>query len=241
MSVDEVIEQPERELVRRRVIWLELVALMLVLYLPGFISQYLPRAYYIPDEILVAYRIVATVGRIAIILFIVWIGDGSLRNLGIAKPTNWKLNLVVIGCALVASLALEFIPPMFLSVEVRRAGHMASSPSYSLLTYGIPLTVELISLVFSVAYEEVFSRGYLIGRLREQFGNYWAPILISAILFGAMHLYQGYYGAVVATLLGILFGFVFSVTQRIWPSIVVHYMLDAYLVIRYAYLLAHRP
>jgi membrane protease YdiL (CAAX protease family) len=182
---------------------------------------------------------VAMIGRIAIILFVVWIGDGSLNSLGIAKLRNWKLAVVTIGCAFIATLAIEFIPPMVLSRETMRFGRMGHSPSYSLLSHGVPLTLTLIALVFSVTYEELFSRGYLIGRLREQFGNYWAPILISSILFGAMHLYQGYYGAIIATLLGVVFGFVFAITQRIWHSIIVHYLLDAYLICRYAYLLGH--
>jgi len=239
-SAVDITSRQETDLPRRRIVWFELAAVLLLIPLPTMISEFTPPSYSPPNLVSVAYRIAAAVGRIAIILFIVWIGDGSLSTLGISKPKRWGLDLVLVGCGTLVALALEFVPPLFVSRDFMHLGHRSSAPSNLYAFYGIPIWLILLTLVFTVSLEEVVFRGYLLTRLREQFGNYWSAILVSSIVFGVGHIYQGYYGVIIATLLGVLFGFIFAISQRLWPSIVVHFALDAFLVIRYAYWLAHR-
>ncbi|WP_181408363.1 CPBP family intramembrane glutamic endopeptidase [Schumannella sp. 10F1B-5-1] len=49
---------------------------------------------------------------------------------------------------------------------------------------------------------------------------------IAIVLFGALHAYQGWRGAVMATVLGLVFFGLYAVTGMIWVPIVVHALFD---------------
>lgn len=67
--------------------------------------------------------------------------------------------------------------------------------------------------------EEMLFRGIF---LRSFLRNHapWRAILLSALLFGLMHL--NLYQFVVATIIGVFFGWLYHVTRSLWPSILAH-------------------
>jgi membrane protease YdiL (CAAX protease family) len=74
--------------------------------------------------------------------------------------------------------------------------------------------------------EEVIVVGYLITRL-QQLG--WGPnaaVGASALLRGSYHLYQGWGGFAGNLAMGVLFGWLFTRTRRVWPFIVAHFLID---------------
>jgi len=74
--------------------------------------------------------------------------------------------------------------------------------------------------------EEVVVLGYLLHRL-GQAG--WSPrraLVLTSILRGSYHLYQGFGGFVGNFALGMLFGWIFQRTRRVWPLIVAHTVVD---------------
>jgi membrane protease YdiL (CAAX protease family) len=74
--------------------------------------------------------------------------------------------------------------------------------------------------------EEVVVSGYLLHRL-GQAG--WSPrkaLLATSVLRGSYHLYQGVGGLVGNVALGLLFGWIFQRTRRVWPLIVAHTLVD---------------
>lgn len=82
--------------------------------------------------------------------------------------------------------------------------------------------------------EEVVVVGYLLTRLR-QFGlaeN--ASLLISALLRGSYHLYQGFGGFVGNLIMGLIFGRLWQKTNRLWPLVVTHTLLDVGAFVGYA-------
>jgi len=84
------------------------------------------------------------------------------------------------------------------------------------------------AMVFIGFYEEIVFRGVMLSRLRVLFGKrsiVW-PIVISSVIFGALHSYQGPLGIIQTTMLGILFGIVAAWRRDIWSCIVAHGMLD---------------
>jgi membrane protease YdiL (CAAX protease family) len=220
---------------RRKLLWLELLVITSVVYLPTAFSQLEPSITPPADPTFVVYRLLTALGRCAIILFTVWVADGSLSSLGLRKP-NWKLDAIVTGCLALLVIAIAYVPLNFISPAARHWGSQARSPSLTFAAQDISLTLILVTLAFTVSLEELFSRGYLVSRLREIFGNYWKPIIISSIIFGSVHIYQGAYGACIATLLGVVFALSFAVTERLWPSLIVHYAFDAFLIVRYSML-----
>lgn len=82
----------------------------------------------------------------------------------------------------------------------------------------------LATCVFAPIGEEFVCRGALLGSLKK-YGNWWA-IIITAALFGLMHMnfYQGPY----AFLMGLVLGFVAVKTESIWCSVIIHAINNTY-------------
>jgi CAAX protease family protein len=80
--------------------------------------------------------------------------------------------------------------------------------------------------------EEIVFRGFLIGRLEAAFGGASrvataAAVLLSSMLFGLAHTYQGPTGVLITGTLGFIFACVFAYGGRnLWLNIVVHGVYD---------------
>ena len=75
--------------------------------------------------------------------------------------------------------------------------------------------------------------GYVISALSERHGQGFA-IGTSVALRMAYHTYQGLEGVSAMMLWGILFGFWFARTGRLWPLIVAHALADFFPLVRFA-------
>jgi membrane protease YdiL (CAAX protease family) len=68
----------------------------------------------------------------------------------------------------------------------------------------------LASIWLSAAIcEEVIFRGFLVDRITTLASRKWLAVLISAILFGLMHFYQGASGIVITMIGGLVFGYLY--------------------------------
>lgn len=83
----------------------------------------------------------------------------------------------------------------------------------------------LMIAVLPAIGEELLFRGVLQRLLYQWFKNkHWA-ILITAIIFSAMHLQ--FYGFLPRTILGVMFGYLFVVTKSLWVPILAHFFNNA--------------
>jgi membrane protease YdiL (CAAX protease family) len=74
--------------------------------------------------------------------------------------------------------------------------------------------------------EELIVRGYLITRLSGLMSSRAAAVLISSALFGAYHMYYGWFPALHITMTGIVMGTYFTASRRLWPVIIAHMLGD---------------
>lgn len=75
--------------------------------------------------------------------------------------------------------------------------------------------------------EELIFRAYILTRLAHLISNKYLPVIISALLFSAMHYGYGNLGELIFTfLIGILFGAYYQKYRNIQVLIVVHFMID---------------
>ncbi len=76
--------------------------------------------------------------------------------------------------------------------------------------------------------EETAFRGYLMTRLRlvGRFSSWVIPTIISAVVFGACHAYQGVPGLIVISVYGAMFSLMYIKTGSIWPVIIAHFFQD---------------
>jgi membrane protease YdiL (CAAX protease family) len=84
-----------------------------------------------------------------------------------------------------------------------------------------------VGLSFSAGVgEELAYRGFLVPALVLVFGSIWGAVLLSSLVFGILHAYQGWLGMVRTALLGVVLATSFVVTGSLWPAILAHAMLD---------------
>lgn len=84
-----------------------------------------------------------------------------------------------------------------------------------------------VSITAGVCEETLF-RGYIMTRLRLIFGlESWAiPVIISSLVFGICHSYQGLPGMIVLSVYGALFALLYIRTGSLWPGIIAHTFQD---------------
>ena len=138
------------------------------------------------------------------------------------KKINLKAVLICFGIGILAYVVNVFVSSFF-SIILSYIGFNPQTVSSG--GSGYDTFPKFLYGVFSIAilpalFEEFVHRG-LILRGTNKIVGFKASIIISSILFGLMHLniQQFFY----ATVLGLLMGFVASITRSIWPAVIIHF------------------
>jgi membrane protease YdiL (CAAX protease family) len=84
--------------------------------------------------------------------------------------------------------------------------------------------------------EEIIVGAYVLTRLRQLGWTNSRALAAGAVLRGSYHLYQGYGGFVGNAVMGLIFGWWFQRTRRVWPLIIAHFVIDAVSFVGYVYL-----
>jgi hypothetical protein len=84
--------------------------------------------------------------------------------------------------------------------------------------------------------EEIIVAAYVLTRLRQLGWTNSRALAAGAVLRGSYHLYQGYGGFVGNAVMGLIFGWWFQRTRRVWPLIIAHSVIDAVSFVGYVYL-----
>lgn len=87
--------------------------------------------------------------------------------------------------------------------------------------------------------EEVVMVGYLFTRFRQAHLAPWVGLVVSAVVRGSYHLYQGFGGFVGNLVMGLVLGVFFLKTKRIWPLVLAHFLLDVASFVGYSLLAGH--
>jgi membrane protease YdiL (CAAX protease family) len=87
--------------------------------------------------------------------------------------------------------------------------------------------------------EEVIVVGFLFTRLRQLRTSIVAAVILTSLLRGLYHLYQGFGAGLGNVAMGLVFGYVYVRTGRLWPLIVAHALIDAVAFVGYALAAGH--
>jgi len=87
--------------------------------------------------------------------------------------------------------------------------------------------------------EEVVVCGYLLHRFRQLGWGDNRSLVVSSVVRGSYHLYQGWGGFGGNFVLGLFFGRIFQKRGRVVPFIVAHFIIDAIAFVGYVYLKDH--
>ena len=129
-----------------------------------------------------------------------------------------------------SGLALAFaigIPGLAIYLGGRALGITAAVNPAGLDQFWWTIPILLLSAARAGITEEVIMIGYLFARLRDLGWRTWPIILVSALIRGTYHLYQGFGSFVANVLLGVVFGWIYSRTGRVLPLVIAHFVVDA--------------
>jgi membrane protease YdiL (CAAX protease family) len=98
----------------------------------------------------------------------------------------------------------------------------------------------LLALSFGNGWaEEIVVVGFLMTRLRQLGTGRWWTLALASLLRGAYHLYQGFGAGLGNVAMGLVFGYAWQRTGRLWPLIIAHGLIDAVAFVGYSLLAGH--
>ncbi|MFF2843497.1 CPBP family intramembrane glutamic endopeptidase [Paenarthrobacter sp. NPDC057981] len=148
-------------------------------------------------------------------------GGSAFTRLGFNLARPGKDLLQGLGLA-----ALIGIPSLGLYAAGRALGITTAIVPSGLDAYWWTVPVLILSAIRHAIVEEVIVVGYLMDR----FGKFgWSTpiaILVSAVLRGSYHLYQGFGPFVGNVVMGLVFAWLYTKTKRVMPLVIAHALLD---------------
>lgn len=142
------------------------------------------------------------------------------KELSLTRSLNWKdVGIATLGfvaylilTAILLTLATNFLP--FIDLEqAQDVGFQQIGQRYELLLAFLAL------VIFAPIAEEVLFRGYLFGKLRQKV-PLWVAILITSVLFGAVH---GQFNVGLDTFaLSVAMCLAVVWAKSLWPAILIH-------------------
>lgn len=157
--------------------------------------------------------------------------EAPFKVMGIKWP-NVPKDLVI-GLALAAGIG---IPGLGLYALARLLGINATIAAGNLGSHWWAIPVYVLLAAMNGLLEEVVMVGYLFTRWAQRGLGPWVIIVVSALIRGTYHLYQGFGGFIGNFIMGAIFGWVYTRTKRVLPLVIAHTLLDVASFVGYALL-----
>ena len=159
----------------------------------------------------------------------------GLADYGLVRPKNWLVTILValgVAFAILGSVVLVINP----IIEAMPNLEPRDMSRFEHLKGNLPTLILNIILMWVTAgfIEEFMWRGYLLNRLIALIGRPTKSagllaIVLSAVIFGLCHSYQGSVGMIKTGAIGLVFGFAFlAVKRRLWPLMLAHALIDSF-------------
>lgn len=165
-------------------------------------------------------------GLEAILIIPAWIWGprkygGGWQSLGLRRAPIVQSILLIIG-GMVVVLVVNVVWDA-IRREIGLADQPEILPFFGGGVGGLLLALLLGAVVAPVA-EEVFFRGFLYGGMRNLWGVGWG-LVVSSVVFALVHLTPGV--LVPIFVIGLVLAYLYERTQSLWPSIVLHALVNA--------------
>lgn len=175
---------------------------------------------------------------VVLVLFLLWVHhrpeQGPFRVMGFDLRKPGKDVLQGLGIfAVIGALGLSFY------LFAREIGINTSVAPANLSATWWVVPILLARAVMNGVLEEVVMIGYLFERWRQMGRSMWSIVVISAVVRGGYHLYQGWGGFIGNFVMGVAFGWLYLKVKRVMPLVIVHTLLDVFAFVGYALLAPH--
>ncbi|MGW5308318.1 CPBP family intramembrane glutamic endopeptidase [Nocardia thailandica] len=155
-------------------------------------------------------------------LYLLWRSGLGPRLIGLARPT-WRGD----GLPALALAAIIGLPGLGLYLVAHALGVNVTIVPSSLGEHWWRLPALILSACANSVAEEVIVVAYLLTRLRQLGWSENKSLAASALLRGSYHLYQGLGGGLGNLVMGVIFGRYWQRTNRLWPLVFAHALIDA--------------
>ena len=174
---------------------------------------------------------IGVLGALVVVGLVAWWRGDGLGALGFAAPASWPATVawaLALGVALQALSALIVDPLVERLTGVRHDLSVLAGVRGSWRAFA--LWMALVWLVVAPIEEAIF-RGFLMTEIARVVGTSpWATLLnvvLSSVVFGLAHAYQGRSGVVSTVLVGAVLGWVFVASGfDLWLVIIAHGFVD---------------
>jgi uncharacterized protein len=155
-----------------------------------------------------------------------WAHGFTATQLGLVIQNKWKVTLAaILGAGLLATLHWFNLRRMGRMTTKARAAFQALAQR--ILPQSTAELLPFIGLAITAGVcEEFLYRGFALATFSRAGLPGWSVVLLSAVLFGLAHLYQGRGGLVGTMILGILFGIARIAYDSVVPVMVWHVAID---------------
>ena len=167
----------------------------------------------------------------ALALYLLWRSGISPAGIGLGR-FRWRPDLVG-GLGLAALIG---IPGLGFYLVARAIGINAEVEPSALQSSWWRIPVLILAAFANGFAEEVVVVGFLITRLRQLGLTSPRAVLASSVLRGVYHLYQGFGAGLGNVVMGLVFGYAWCRTGRLWPLVIAHGIIDSVAFVGYALL-----
>src|SRR5947199_81554 len=116
---------------------------------------------------------------------------------------------------------------------------LGASALYALLSFIGSLTAKQSLSHQTATLNGSLAPGYLLSRLDRLGVRPGRAIVLSAVIRGSYHLYQGAGAFLGNAVMGLIFGYLYRRWGRVMPLIIAHFLIDAVTFVGYALLAGH--
>ncbi len=167
-------------------------------------------------------------------LYLLWRSGLSPARIGLAR-LQWRPDLAG-GVGLAALIGLPGLG-LYLAARALRINASVIPSGLSDTWWRIPM---LVLVAFADGWaEEIIVVGYLLTRLGQLGVGARAALVCSSLLRGTYHLYQGFGAGLGNVAMGLVFGYAWQRTGRLWPLVIAHGLIDTVTFVGYALLAGH--
>jgi uncharacterized protein len=167
-------------------------------------------------------------------LYLLWRSGLSPARIGLAR-LQWRPDLAG-GVGLAALIGLPGLG-LYLAARALRINASVIPSGLSDTWWRVPM---LVLVAFADGWaEEIIVVGYLLTRLGQLGVGARAALVCSGLLRGTYHLYQGFGAGLGNVAMGLVFGYAWQRTGRLWPLVIAHGLIDTVAFAGYALLAGH--
>ena len=167
---------------------------------------------------------------VGIALYLLWLsGDRARIGFDLRRP-GFDLSRGFLAAAIIG------VPGLAFYFFARQIGINTDVSPANLAANWWTIPVLVGYAVMNGVLEEVVMLGFLFVRFDQLTIKPWAGIVISAVIRGGYHLYQGWGGFLGNVVMGLVFGYLYRRWGRVMPLVVAHVILDLVSFIGYALL-----